>query len=141
MGYIIRRNFAVAQIESDQRKAAETPAPAAPNAPAVPPAAPYTATTAPRQPQTAPAAAPTTETDAYTHFDASIDIDTTRFTASIDHYYDEIIKHVINVPRSNVKLTLEVSLDTHESAPIDADVVRTLRTNCKALGIDHHIEH
>ena len=24
---------------------------------------------------------------------------------------------------------------------LDADVVRTLRTNCKALGIDHHIEH
>ena len=63
----------------------------------------------------------------------SAPVGTERMTRDIMRIVEEVLEHVVMVPGGTARINIEIELDA--PAGIPAPTVRTLKENCKNLGI------
>lgn len=68
-----------------------------------------------------------------THFTMRAPIEATRVTRNVHNVVQEILEHVVGVAGASVRISIDVELDAPNGIP--APTVRTLRENCRNLGI------
>ena len=69
-----------------------------------------------------------------THFFMSVKLDNTRVIRDLQRYLDEVIRHLSDVDRCEVELSLEVSAHAEDGFP--QGTVRTVSENCRTLRVD-----
>ncbi len=129
---VVRPEAAQKQIEAEAKAVVPQPAPSDGTQlprPSRPPTTSSWPSTTP--PDTKPSK-PTAQLDP-THFTMRAPIEAARVTRNVHNVVEEILEHVVGVAGASVRISIDVELDAPGGIP--ASTVRTLRENCRNLGI------
>ena len=131
---LVKKSAVEKQREEERRQEADRRATAVDPVQPASPSGYLAANVEPENPGAAHETGETTLQPQNRHFSMDVTLDNVRVNKDVNNYMTEIIAHLMNLPKADVQLRLEVDVQVPDGTP--ADVVRTVTENCRTLKVE-----